>query len=345
MTREVSGAEVAAAAWDARLRSSECSAQEREQFATWMEADPSHRLAFARLQSALDALRMAKEHPQLRALREAARLMERQKERLRWAGAAAASFILLGGGYWSIRTWQHPLEHREGQVLSQPNMVSSGGEWSTGRGERRTVLLSDGSSATLNASTRIKMEGFGSERRVDLVTGQAFFRVAKDSKRPFIVTAGQRSVTAVGTAFDVRLDADRVEVTLLEGRVAIKGLGSLAAQPVVELEPSQQLLASGDQSSPTVRAVNAVAESAWTDGQVVFVDEALPDAVAQMNRYGTDQVIAGPELARFRVNGVFRADNQAGFVSALTSYFPIEAVRDSGNRLVLRNRTPGGSPQ
>jgi transmembrane sensor len=71
---------------------------------------------------------------------------------------------------------------------------------------------------------------------------------------------------------------------------------------------------------------------------VFFTDKALPAAVAEMNRYSAQQIIAGPELSEYRVNGMFRAGNQDGFVSALTSYFPIDAVTDQDGRIVLQRR-------
>ena len=332
-----------AANWDARLRSHDCSAEERERFNIWLNEDPRHVEAFNRLQAVLSSLREASEHPQLRALREAARVAERRSAHLRmatqWSLAAGVAALVLAIAYWSW-TWRKPLMPpiMAGSEATAVNSVLEGtGELVTGLRERRTVALPDGTSATLNASTRLQTEWLPHERRIRLVAGQALFRVAKDKTRPFIVTAGDRTVTAVGTAFDVRLDADKVQVTLLEGQVAVKGLGSASNQPTLELRPSQQLIAIGG-APPTVRAVNVETASAWAEGQVFFTDEALPVAVAEMNQYSAQQVVAGPELCDYRVNGMFRAGNQDGFVGALTSYFPIDAHRDNQGRLVLERR-------
>jgi transmembrane sensor len=170
------------------------------------------------------------------------------------------------------------------------------------------------------------------------VSGQALFRVSKDPTRPFVVTVGDRTVTALGTAFDVRLDADKVQVTLLEGRVAIRGLGRAAHQPTLELAPNQQLVAI-DGEIPTVHLVDVAQSTGWADGQVFFTDEALPTAVTEMNRYSSQEIVIGdPNLARYRVNGMFRSGNQDGFVGALTSYYPIDAHRDDRGRIVLLPR-------
>jgi transmembrane sensor len=115
----------------------------------------------------------------------------------------------------------------------------------------------------------LKPNGYRTSARIRLVAGQALFRVAKDKTRPFIVTAGDRTVTALGTAFDVRLEAHKVEVTLLEGRVAVRGLGQASNQPTLELKPRQQLVAY-DGDPPTIRAVNVAIASAWGRRSGVF---------------------------------------------------------------------------
>ncbi len=319
-----------AAAWDAQLSRPNCSAEEREQFRAWIEDDPRNREAFDRLQAALRALRGSVEHPQLRALRETASLVLRRSARRRkWtrsaviAGAAAALFIV---------SWLEIAGHGP-----RAARTASPSHWSTGPRERRTVALSDGSLLTLNASTQLQSEWLPHERRIRLLAGHALFRVAADKKRPFIVTAGGRTVTALGTVFDVNLGENTLSVTLVEGRVTVNGLGSAARHSEIELSPSQQLIAVGD-GPEKIRSVDTAVETAWADGKVMFVDEPLLNAVTTMNQYSAQQIVADPQLAEYRINGMFRVGNQESFIDALTAYFPIEA-RDSGDgRIVLAPR-------
>jgi transmembrane sensor len=330
-----------AAAWDARLRSHDCSAEERVRFTAWLSDDTRHREAFDRLQTVLSALRDAGEHPQLRALRESASLVALRAARrrliARWAVAASIAAVVMSIGLWSLHRGPAPaISDSVRSPVAAPLTSTTAAIWSTAPREKKTIALPDGSSVTLNASTRIESEWLARERRIRLMSGEALFHVAKDKTRPFIVTAGDQSVTAVGTAFDVRVDTDKVQVTLLEGQVAVKGLRTASPQPIL-LAAGQQLLAVGG-TLPTVRTVDAIAEAAWAQGQVFFTDKMLPDAVHEMNQYSPRQIIAGPELSRYRVNGMFRAGNQQGFVDALTSYFPIEARQDSEGRIVLRPR-------
>ena len=114
------------------------------------------------------------------------------------------------------------------------------------------------------------------------------------------------------------------------------------SSPAVELTPSQEFDVVANHA-PTVRRVDAVAQSAWADGQVMFTDDSLLAAVAQMNQYSSKQMVAAPELARFRINGMFRAGNQDGFVAAVTAYYPIRAHEDASGRIILELAGSGSS--
>jgi transmembrane sensor len=338
----MASANLAAAEWDVRLRSHSCTDADRDAFKKWRDTDPCHSEAFERLQIALSTLRHAADHPELRALRELAKVSETRSSGSRWlawsslvAGLAAVAIVVAN---YPDRSPLAPSSIVSSPVPAPSRSAEQGVTLRTGPSEMTTTALPDGSSVTLNASTQIDSQWLASERRIRLVSGQALFRVAKDPTRPFVVTVGDRTVTALGTAFDIRMDADKVQVTLLEGRVVVRGMGRAVRQPPLELRPNQQLVAI-DGDLPIVRAVDVSRTTAWAEGQIYFTDQALPDAVAEMNRYSARHiVIADPSLSQFRINGMFRAGNQDGFVDALTSYYPIDSQRDEQGRIVLLAR-------
>ena len=342
--------DLAAASWDVRLRSPTCTERDRAAFKAWRDANEAHQESFARLQLALGALRQAADHPQVRALRERAELAERRINVRRIimnvmaAGVAAIAITIA----LSVVIHREPASIAQGPAALRPDSSepsTAEHAYSTGIRERRTLVLPDGSSATLNASTRLETVWLPHERRIRLVSGQALFRVAKDPTRPFIVTVGDRTITALGTEFDVQLDADRVRVTLIEGRVAVRGLGRAASQPAIELTPTQQLVAI-DGDAPTVHVVDVARSTGWADGQVFFTDEPLPAAVAEMNRESSREIVIGdPSLAEYRVNGMFRSGNQDGFVGAVTAYYPIDARKDDQGRIVLVPRPAAARPK
>ncbi len=332
-----------AASWDVRLRSHRCIDEDRDAFNHWLKTDPRHQAAYERLQSGLATLRAAGDHPQLRALREIASLVERREKNRHslfvWATAAAVATVAVAIGIlFAHRPQSLQIAGRTQDTVSVPQKFVSE-TLLTSTTERRTVALQDGSSVTLDGSSQIETEWLPHERRIHLVSGRALFRVAKDKNRPFVVTVGDRTVTALGTAFDIHLEANKVQVTLLEGRVAVRGVGKAANEPILELAPNQQLIAFDGQAA-TVQRVDGIRESGWAEGQVYFADETLAAAVAEMNQHSAVQlVIADPALETYRLNGMFRAENQEGFVSALSTYFPIDARADGAGHIVLSSRS------
>jgi transmembrane sensor len=330
-----------AAAWDATLRSEGCTDEQRQAFEAWCGADPRQREAYNRLQAALATLRQSVERPELQSLRESAsRHVDRASRRRAWlivgmaaAGIAAISLGVLQIGGRNARQWVAALNHSPASATAEP--APSAGTYATSLDERSTVTLPDGSSVWLNSRTRLRVAFGGPIRRVELVGGQALFRVTKDPSHPFVVTAGARSVTALGTAFDVRTDTDRLQVTLVEGSVVVRGVGREA--PIV-LKPDEQLTAATG-SQTVVRTVDVSKITAWTDGRVYFDDLPLRAAVAELNRYSATPIVIGDDaIAGYRINGMFRVGNQSGFVRALASVYDIEARPDDSGHIILLYR-------
>ncbi|MGH1557316.1 FecR family protein [Caulobacter segnis] len=163
---------------------------------------------------------------------------------------------------------------------------------------------------TLNTASLIEVAYDDRQRLVRLVKGQALFEVAKHQARPFVVAAGDRRITATGTAFDVRLDRDQVKVLLIEGRVVVAaatGAGPTNLLPTDRqvLEPGEALVA-GPSRAVSIAAADIERDTAWNRGQLVFRDERLADAVAEMNRYAPETlVIEDARIADLRISGVF----------------------------------------
>ena len=346
--------------WDARLRSPDCTDADRAQFAKWRGQSATHSAEFERLQQIVAIARQEVSRADMRALRDAAR---RAGARRRWrvpaATAAALALIGIGTAFFVQRAkWE-------------PAPVRSGEQYETQVGQLSTVTLPDGSTVELNAKTLVRIEFTGKQRRVELVSGQALFHVAKNPQRPFIVRAGDREIVAIGTEFDVRRDSSSIRVTLVEGRVAVSresvsaGSGALASpmaigrelaskaggagsvgRPLMQtsnvfLEPGQQSITQEASGETQVQSVDVQKIIGWRDGRVTLDDFTLADAVAEMNRHSSRQIrLQDPQLAQLRISGVFRAGEQEAFVSALESYFPITVQRNGDAEIVLTARAP-----
>jgi transmembrane sensor len=323
-----------AAAWFARLRADDVSEREREQFQHWLVDDSRHRTAYERLETLWSNLGAHAGRPEIReALRESDRSQRRSPETQRpgrrhataWLAAAASLIVVLAGGWFAWRT-------------QQPEVRS----YATGVGEQRTLVLEDGSHVTMDTDTRLSTSFSAKSRRLVLEKGRAFFHVAKDAGRPFLVTAQGGVVRAVGTQFDVYEHDDVVEVTLVEGRVEVipeAGGQGFHASPTT-MNAGQRLLMGKAYAMPMVESANTGTEVAWLSGKLVFNDTPLPAAVAQFNRYSASRIVIGDAaVAQLHVSGVFRNDDSQAFVDALRGSYGLSVSRGStGDRTLLSGK-------
>jgi transmembrane sensor len=210
--------------WDARLRAPDCTDADRARFAQWRDADSSHWAAFERLQTIVASLRSEMSRADVRALRDAAlRARPRHQWRLSLLLAASLAALTMAIAVWTELPAVMSFAPLRNLVAFAGRITGtdSAEQYITAAGQRSTVILRDGSSVELNSRTRVKVDFNETRRSVELIDGQALFHVAKNPHRPFIVRAGNREIVAIGTAFDVRVDASYLRVTLIEGKVAV----------------------------------------------------------------------------------------------------------------------------
>lgn len=219
--------------------------------------------------------------------------------------------------------------------------------YATGTGEQRTVTLADGSRVELNSRTRLRVRYTAQERDVDLVEGQALFRVAKNPKRPFIVRSGDVLVRAVGTQFDVDRTHKGTTVTVVEGRVVVRRLDAkdllppppLAASPrpplqAVVLDAGEEVTASGVAPLLPARA-NINAATAWTRGTLVFEGTRLSEVIEDFNRQNERQlIIHDPSLKDMRISGVYSSTDPTLLIQFLRQQ-PGITVDESGSAIVI----------
>jgi transmembrane sensor len=191
----------------------------------------------------------------------------------------------------------------------------------TSVGEQRSVVLSDGSLVVLNTSSIIEVDMAKQHRTVRLLAGEALFKVAHDTARPFDVTSSNTTVRAVGTQFNVDRRFDSTTVTVVDGAVAVftTGVGPAEeGQTRVPLVAGEQLTLEPRSARHPVRADVATA-LAWTQRKLVFENRRLDEIAAEFNRYNRQAIeIRGPELREQRVTGVFQANDPGSFLTFLS---------------------------
>lgn len=204
-----------------------------------------------------------------------------------------------------------------------------GRDLATGGGEQRIIALDDGSRVQLNADTQVNVRYATHHRQLTLGQGEALFSVAHDIRRPFTVTAGAVTVTAVGTKFEVKRLGDQVVVTLVEGRVDIRTDGQL-----VHLKAGEQWRLVDGRAS--VAAVNTGNVTAWAQGRVVFEGTSLASAIAEVNRYNRPPVVLDAQaMSGEKISGTFQAGDSESFAKAVTALLPLQQRRDGEGRIHL----------
>jgi transmembrane sensor len=216
-------------------------------------------------------------------------------------------------------------------------------EFSTALGEQRSVLLADGSRATLNTASTIEVTLKKGRREVRLVHGEALFEVAHDAARPFVVRAGNALLEDVGTQFNVDVHSNATTVTVVEGRVAVDSPGAsetagaqadnsrpVTVEPLI-LEANDRVVVTPAGVGAPQRGVNVAAFVAWTQRQLIFEHRPLSEVAEEFNRYNKDRIdIDSAELERQEVTGVFDAKDPGSFVAFLASVPGVE-IRDGAN--------------
>lgn len=310
-----------AVAWLVRLQSEEATDADRAGFAAWLALSDSHRNAYSEAEMFVGKLR----RPALEAWDEQLfKTPSRSRVWARWwVPAVAACMALLFLVF--FRPASTPLS---------PDVLK------TAKGEHRRFQLEDGSSVLLNSNTTVRVAFTGQHRGMELEAGEAFFVVAKDSKRPFEVHAGLGTTRAVGTEFNVRLRESTATVTVVEGVVRVspspRSGGGTVADSSVEVSHNEAVSYSGSDGMGSLRRSDPVTSLAWQRGQMVFNKRPLAEVIDELNQQWDRRVfVAGPRLRQLPVNGVFDIHDPDAVVRAVERTFHVRSLSLPLNILVL----------
>lgn len=330
--------------WFLRVRSEGAHPEDLSELQRWMEGDPHNAQAYQQVTATWNTLDAHASAPEIVVGRRDALEDSRRAARRRWSAKAASrlGWAIAASGLIAVMTASI------GWFVAQRGDV-----YATDLGERRTVTLVDGSVLTLDARSRVRVRYTEAGRKVTLEEGQARFAVAKDLLRPFRVQAGDQTVVALGTQFDVELVAGAVLVTLIEGHIAVAGVdpqsmlqaggGNVedsarapsehgAVKPhrvrheaggTVELTAGEALRVRHDGRAVLVAKVDLDRATAWQSGRLFFDNEPLASAAERVNRYARRAIVVDPSVAQVGISGVFNAGDADAFVDAVTAYFPV----------------------
>ncbi|MFS2027867.1 FecR family protein [Massilia sp. GER05] len=314
-----------ALAWLRKQSERELDADERAALDAWLEADTRHKGAYVRALVIDNAISQAVSDQDVHPGEDRYGLRSdgygsAKASRRTWLkyGALAAGVAILGVGV--------SLQSRD----SVTTLATSTGEF-------RRVALADTSIANLNSDSKLEVRFTTARRQVDLVKGEAWFEVAKDKHKPFVVAAAGVEVRAVGTAFGVRRFPNGAEVLVTEGTVEVwtgRARARLGAGERSFLPYNAARITVTRQPEEIQRKL------AWRDGNLQFTRQTLGEAVADFNRYSARQiVIADRALESERIFGQYRIDAPEQFAKDIGAYLNVP-VEVSAERIVIGAKHP-----
>ncbi len=310
--------------WLSKMYSGEFSPAEELQLSLWRAADPAHEQAWQQVQGLWQGMEGMRDkvipgsEPLLQErYKPAVKVVTRSRYRRRLLSMAIACSVVL------VVTLT---------VFYPPKLWQA--DYLTDKGQQRTLTLADGSEVMLNSATALAIHFDETVRRVELLQGEAFFKVAKDKQHPFIVTMEGSEVRAVGTAFDILRQPNQSKVELVEGIIDIQ---DAQHQHRERLHAGQTALISVDHiklqhsRSPESMAL-------WRDGYLQFDNLPLQEAVEQINQYRPGRVVLlNSALANKRVSGLFRLDALDQAVVSLKDAVPeLQTISMTSYLVVLR---------
>lgn len=345
-----------AADWCVTVSSGQMTDADKARFAEWLMASPAHLREFQTIEALWDDARVFGDDldtdrrvvalfPGLRRHETGAAAGCAARARHAWwgyAGKIAASLLLLAGIGAAM------MAGGAADGLFGPARAV----YQTAVGENRLIRLDDGSIIELNTASRVTVRMTDKRRAIALERGEAYFVVAKDAARPFVVATDDAFVRALGTEFNVKAVDQRLAVTVIEGEVMV-GDGRYDARPSHEgqgwrtnlIRNQQLVLADAPRHDrrklPVSNSVNAKKLVAWREKKLIFDAMPLSEVVADFNRYNRTVIeIRDPELAALAISGVFDPRDPVAFAKTV-EMFPDVAVIMLGEQRILLERRRG----
>lgn len=312
-----------AAAWLARLHADDRTPADEAAFRTWRASSEAHAAAFDHLTELwITAGGLAVGDS------DASRAGAVAPKRSRRAVLAAGGALVTGGAAFGV--WE----------------AAFAGVYETGVGEQRHVALSDGSQMLLDTDTKVRARLDRSSRRLMLYRGRASLRIAPDASRPFIVASDGSAVVSPHATLDVRLQGRRMSVLMLQGEASLQQPGQIE-RASLKVGPGGDALTAGvravlDRDRPVAIDRPELAPlTAWQNGQAIFDNEPLSQAITELNRYSTVKLrAADPATAQMRISGVYRVGDNVAFARSVSRLLQLSVQVDDSD-IVLTSATPG----
>ena len=319
-----------AADWAVRKQGS-LSRSEREALEAWLSVDARHAYAFEAAVAACEDLATLTNVPEARVFLGTPS----------WRERVIALLRNLPPVHWLVVRPQRRLAG--GMVMAALalfalNLPTRSPVYETQTAELRAVTLADGSIVTLSGNSRLETKFTRGERRVALTRGDAFFAVTKDPSRPFLVAAGDTMVRVIGTKFDVKQNAEKVQVAVVEGIVEVGERASPSTAQKITV--GQQITAARHGGKMEFRVSELTPPpTAARSLRLDYNGAKLRDIITDANHYYAPGVeLSSDSLGDLLVTTSFRSTQVDKMVDSLVDILPVEVAHNADGRIVIRPR-------
>lgn len=308
-----------ASRWVLKMRDAAGSAAEQRAFKAWLAADPRHLPAYRHAESVCKSFDVPEQTV-------AEPLLANARSQFREARKQA----------WRSRTQQLRRLALAMLLLTSPPLAWQwlhSAAYSTGKGQRLNVVLSDGTQIELNTDTRLHTNYAWQTRQVILERGEALFTVTHDPQKPFEVTAAAGTIRDIGTRFNVSDWQGSIAVSVLEGEVVVSTASSTHSQ---RLSAGSQISYDPRGSMAKPSQFDAAAVTAWQKDLLVFDKAPLAEVLAQLGRYHDVELkLADPSLAAMKVSGDFPSKDLNAALNVIAAALPVKVMRESAGAVVF----------
>jgi transmembrane sensor len=315
--------------------------QEQVELKVWLQISDTHVETFMQLVELWDKMESLSQLSDLFP-RKTKRVSNKKLSGFAWA----ASFIF--ASLISLGLWQNS-DMLLGQGTTQ--IVQFNSDYETQIGEQSTFFLQDKTKIRLNTNTLVKVTYTDKQRVITLLRGEMHVVVAHNKQKPLTVYAGSNIIQALGTAFNVKLGSEKVELIVTDGKVLVSHINSQSVAPIklknVHLAPTSFSVSKGQKAQLKAKNNSIIgsdegklaADLAWQQGNLIFRGESLFDAMREVSRYTNYQFYFGDEDTKnLKVAGLFRTSDISGLLAALESNFDVVLEKMSPNKIKLSKK-------
>jgi len=307
-----------AAQWAAKRDLGVLSDQEQAEFEAWLALDVRHLGAYGRAEAVLCRLDRVNGSSVEASPTEGADRVTWSRRRVVLIGTAAASL--------AVAT----------DVALNLGRGSEEESFTTEIGQMREIVLADGSVVSLNTDSKIAVRFAKDSRNIRLLRGEALFDVAKNKHRPFIVSAGDTKVRAVGTSFTVSMLPERpIQVLVKEGVVELQRPGGASVRATANIR------ALAPTNAPIVTVAlpedKVARDLAWQHGDIALDNQTLEDASEEFSRYSEVRIVVDPAVANRTITGLFASNDPVGFAKAASEVLKLHCETKGSEVRIFEN--------